>query len=76
MKIYLSPIGAYYIVGIFFLNIRSCFYGNQTSQYFECSTMNLNEYLNLINVENINIEDFILDDDDDSDSDDDNDNRD
>jgi hypothetical protein len=60
MKIYLSPVGAYYVVGIFFLNIRSCFYGNQTSQYFGCNTMTINEYLNLIDVENIDIEQYIL----------------
>ena len=49
MKIYKSPVGLYYKIAAFFQNLRTCFYGNQTSSYFDCESMNLNEYLDLIN---------------------------
>jgi DDE superfamily endonuclease len=47
MKIYESPIGQYYIVGMFFQNIRTCFYSNQTSYYFNCKPMDLKTYFDL-----------------------------
>jgi hypothetical protein len=52
MKIFLSPIGKYYIIGAFLTNLRCCCYGSQTSNYFGCDTSNgrldMRGYLNLI----------------------------
>jgi nuclease HARBI1 len=48
MKVYKQPVGQYYYVGAFFLNLRSCFYGNQTAEYFDTVTMDLDEYLDLV----------------------------
>jgi hypothetical protein len=48
MKIYKVPVGLLYTVAVFFQNIRSTFYGNQTSEYFDITPMNLIEYLDLI----------------------------
>ena len=48
MKIFKSPVGKYYIVGAFLMNLRSCFYGNQTMAYFDCDALTLDEYLSLI----------------------------
>ena len=44
-KLLLQPIGKYYIVASFLTNCHSCFYGNQTSQYFNIDPPNLNVYL-------------------------------
>jgi DDE superfamily endonuclease len=47
-KIYLSPIGMMYYVSVFLQNLRTTFYGNQTSEYFEKVPMSLEEYLDLL----------------------------
>ena len=48
MKIFEAPIGKYYIIGDFLSNLRTSFYENQINLYFECQTMDLNDYLSLI----------------------------
>ncbi len=50
MKIYKQPVGLYYTVAIFFQNLRTTFYGNQTSAYFNLIPLSIQEYLNLIYV--------------------------
>jgi hypothetical protein len=54
MKIFKFPVAKYYIIGAFLVNIRNCFYSNQTASYFNCSEENgrklsIDEYLNLVN---------------------------
>ena len=49
MMIFQSPIAKYYIVAAFQCNLRTCFYGNQIMDYFNCDTLTLDEYLSLIN---------------------------
>ena len=46
------PVAKYYVVGAFFINMHTCFYGNETSQYLSCEPPTLNEYLSL--VDNMN----------------------
>ena len=36
MKIFQSPVAKYYIVAALLVNIQTCFYGNQTMEYFNC----------------------------------------
>ena len=48
MMIFKSPVAKYYIIAAFLVNLRTCFYGNQTMDYFDCKTMSLDEYLSLI----------------------------
>jgi hypothetical protein len=59
MKIFKFPVAKYYIITAFLSNMRNCFYGNQTAQYFNCNQENgtklsLDKYLDLVNdnVEN------------------------
>jgi hypothetical protein len=47
MKIMKMPVGCYYIGGCFLQNLRTCFYGNQTSNYFNMRPMGIEEYLEL-----------------------------
>jgi nuclease HARBI1 len=55
MKIFLSPIGKYYVIGAFLTNLRCCCYGSQTSIYFGTNNsihrMDMPTYLNLIPLE-------------------------
>ena len=55
MKIFLSPVGKYYVVGAFFTNLRCCIYGSQTSDYFGSNNsihrLDMQGYLNLIPLE-------------------------
>jgi hypothetical protein len=44
-KIYLQPVGKYYMVAVLLKNMHSCFYPSQTSSYFECPPPSLREYL-------------------------------
>jgi hypothetical protein len=58
-KIYKSPIGKNYVVCVFIQNLRTTFYGNQTSDFFGIVPMNFDLYLDLIynnpiNVRNMN----------------------
>ena len=48
MKIFQSPVAKYYIVTALFVNIWTCFYGNQTMEYLKCEAMSLDEYLSMI----------------------------
>jgi DDE superfamily endonuclease len=48
MKLYQQPIAAYYYVGAFLCNLCNCFYPNQTSQYFDIPTLDIQEYLDMI----------------------------
>ena len=50
MMVFKSPVAKYYIIAAFLMNCRSCFYGNQTMQYFDCEPMNLEQYLSLVPV--------------------------
>ena len=45
MKIFQSPVAKYFIVAALLVNIQTCFYGNQTMDYFKCEAMSLDEYL-------------------------------
>jgi len=49
MKIFGAPIAQYYIIGGFFTNCRNCLYGTQTQDYFDATTLSLEEYINLVN---------------------------
>jgi hypothetical protein len=44
-KLYLQPIGKYYIVGAILTNCHSCLYGNETGGFFELDPTTLDEYL-------------------------------
>ena len=48
MRIFKSPIAKFYIIGAFLVNLRTCFYGNQTMEYFDSDVLMLDEYLSLI----------------------------
>jgi len=45
LKIYLQPVGMYYLVAGILTNCHTCLYGSQTSKYFNCCPPNLEEYL-------------------------------
>ena len=49
MKIFEVPVGKYYVVGAFLSNSRTTFYQNQISDYFDCETLSLDEYLGILN---------------------------
>ena len=48
MKIFEVPVTKYYTVGAFLTNIRTMYYDSQINNFFECDTMSLIEYLELI----------------------------
>jgi hypothetical protein len=48
MQIFKLPVANYFICAAFLTNLRTCFYGNQTSAYFDCDPPTLREYLALI----------------------------
>ena len=45
MRLYSSPVGRYYRVGVLLTNCINCLWPNQVSQYFDCHPPKLNEYL-------------------------------
>ena len=47
LKINLQPIAEYYKLAVLFTNCHTCFNGSQASQYFNCGTPTINEYLNV-----------------------------
>jgi hypothetical protein len=51
MMIFQSPVAKYYIVAAFLCNLRTCFYGNQIMDYFDCDPMTIDDYLSLIDRE-------------------------
>ena len=49
LMIFKSPVAKFSIdAGAFLVNMRTCFYGNQITKYFERTTMTIDEYLALI----------------------------
>jgi hypothetical protein len=48
MQIFKFPVANYFICAAFLTNLRTCFYGNQISLYFDCEPPSLVEYLALI----------------------------
>ena len=48
MKILEQPVGQQYINCAFLTNIHCCFYGNQTSTYYQLPPLTLNDYLGLV----------------------------
>ena len=45
LKIYLQPVGIYYVVGVLLVNCHNCLYSNIISQYFSCDPPLLEDYL-------------------------------
>ncbi|KAF7317937.1 DDE Tnp4 domain-containing protein [Mycena kentingensis (nom. inval.)] len=45
MRLYASPVGRYYRVGVLLTNCLNCFHPNQVSEYFDCAPPRLREYL-------------------------------
>jgi hypothetical protein len=45
MKMGLSPVAAYYLTAVFFTNCHTCYYGSNTSFYFDCLPPSIEEYL-------------------------------
>lgn len=48
MRIMKSPIGKYYVIACFLVNLRNCFYGGQVASYFDAMPMSIDEYLGLV----------------------------
>ena len=48
MKIFEKPIARYSTIAAFLQNIRSTVYDNQTSVYFDMDTMELEDYIKLV----------------------------
>jgi hypothetical protein len=49
MKLLLSPIHKYYVIGVFFTNIRCLTYGNECADYFDCKDqLSFEQYINLV----------------------------
>ena len=44
-KLYLSPVGKLYMVGVLLTNCHTCLHGSETSQYFKLNPPSLEEYL-------------------------------
>jgi nuclease HARBI1 len=49
LMIYKFPVAKYYAVAVFLVNCCNSCYGGETSSYFECEPMTLEEYIGLIN---------------------------
>ena len=45
LKLYLQPVGKYYIVGAILINCHTCLYGSQTSTYFGLQPPTVDDYL-------------------------------
>jgi nuclease HARBI1 len=48
MKIFKTPVAQFYINCCFLTNCHNCFYGNQTSVYFDVERLTLEQYLALV----------------------------
>ena len=44
LRVFLSPVGRYYRVGVLLTNALACLHPNQVSQYFDCAPPSLEEY--------------------------------
>jgi hypothetical protein len=49
LMIYKFPVAKYYAVAVFLVNCHNSCYGGETSSYFACDPMTLEEYIGLIN---------------------------
>ena len=47
MCLYSSSVGRYYCVGVLLTNCLNCLHPNQVSQYFNCLSLTLFEYLHV-----------------------------
>ncbi len=47
LKVFLQPVGLYYLIGVLLQNIKACYYGNQIAEFFECHPPSVQEYLNV-----------------------------
>ena len=59
MKIFEQPIGLYYFVAVFILNLRVTIYGNNTARYFNArieDRLSLAGYLNLVSIDELRAE--------------------
>ena len=45
LKLYLSPIGKYFIVGVILTNCHTCMYGSEVTKYFDIQPPSVEEYL-------------------------------
>jgi hypothetical protein len=45
MRLYVSPVGRYYRIGVLLTNCLNCFRPNQVAQYFDCLPPLLEDYL-------------------------------
>ena len=45
LKLFLSPVGKLYMVGVLLTNCHTCLHGSETSQYFQLNPPSLEEYL-------------------------------
>jgi hypothetical protein len=63
-KIFKSPVAKHYITGVFLQNLQTCFYGNQTSQYFRVLPMSIYDYIGLVNLDDVvnNLDDGVTND--------------
>jgi nuclease HARBI1 len=48
MRIMKSPIGKYYVIACFLVNLRNCFYGGQIAAYFDAMPLSVDDYLELV----------------------------
>jgi hypothetical protein len=50
LKLFQSPIAKYCMIATFLSNLRTCYYGNQTTSYFDCGkdALTIEEYLALV----------------------------
>ena len=45
-KLYLQPVGKYYLIGALLTNVHTCLYGSETSTFFNIDPPELEDYLN------------------------------
>ncbi|CAC5396108.1 unnamed protein product [Mytilus coruscus] len=45
LKLYLQPVGKYYLVGTILVNCHTCLYGSETGHYFDIDPRSLENYL-------------------------------
>ena len=48
MKMFKSPIAAYYIVATFIINLQTTYYGNITTNYFGASKLSTADYISMV----------------------------
>lgn len=45
LKLWLQPVGRYYLIGVLFTNLHTCLYGSQTSSFFDMNPPSPEQYL-------------------------------